>query len=475
MANLKIIWTTGSPFSSSCRNNIGYQIASGEFNIYTGSIWTDQASYMGQGYRPATAEEIEKHWNVLHSRWSPEPGDKVIITQDIGTWRNKKGTIVGDGGDDYWVVRRDYDGQTCNFRRKNQMILAPYEETVKSTSPESRHGFTIGDVVIPDCDNFKGRECIVKALSSSTVGVHCPSGAGLGGHTLYGQCPDHTGRWYLPSHLKLVSKEEPETVSKPSTPSTPTIPIPKEGYTTIRFFTEEEFKSKDLWDTFGSRGCPRGWNTDGYMNQYLGTYILIRKSDFKADHSFNYEDWHFRVTDYQIIRESVEPKPEPKVEPEPEMKAKRFKVGDEVTYKSRPECSSGGYQFGGKNQGGYVGTIISYRGYYSNRNCYEITVTSKEGGIYNMLECEFYEYYGLGLSINIPKSTYPGAVTLGTSTGSNLRVISAGTTDTPYIQTSGVLDYRPPVIKEDNLAKYNQAPVTLHKKPKRKLIIVNTY
>jgi hypothetical protein len=29
--------------------------------------------------------------------------------------------------------------------------------------------------------------------------------------------------------------------------------------------------------------------------------------------------------------------------------------------------------------------------------------------------------------------------------------------------------------EEDALAKYNQAPVTLHKKPKRKLITVNTY
>ena len=553
MANLKIIWTTGRPFSPASIEKIGYQISSDEFNIYIGSFWTNQSSSLGKGYRPATAEEIAEHWKVLHPMWTPEPGDKVIITQDHYDWHNKRAVIVEKHSyEDYWRIKKE-DGEATVFSKSTHMILAPYEETAKPVetpkAPESRHGFTIGDIVIPDCDNFKGRECIVKAFGSASVGVHCPLGSGLGGHTLDGHCPDHTGRWYLPSQLKLVSKEEPEepmdltkiipgvgsfkvgdkvvahskifkgctgtivrilseeqpplgvqfgeyhshghtldgncpigygwyydksdltlvvedkALTKPSTPSTPTIPPPKEGYVTVRIFTQEEFKSKDLWDTFGSRGCPRGWNTDGYMNQYLGTYILIRKSDFKADHSFNYEDWHFRVTDYEVIRESVEPKLEPKVEPEPEMKAKRFKVGDEVTYKSRPECSSGGYQFGGKNQGGYVGTIISYRGYYSNRNCYEITVTSKEGGIYNMLECEFYEYDG----------TYPGAVTLGTSTGSNLRVISSGTTDTPYIQTSGVLDYRPPVIKEDNLAKYNQAPVTLHKKPKRKLIIVNTY
>ncbi len=28
----------------------------------------------------------------------PEPGDRVIVTQDIGKWRNKKGTIVKADG-----------------------------------------------------------------------------------------------------------------------------------------------------------------------------------------------------------------------------------------------------------------------------------------------------------------------------------------------------------------------------------------
>jgi hypothetical protein len=558
MANLKIIWTTGAPFSSDCREKIGYQINSENWNIYTGSYWVNQTAFVGEGNRPATAEEIAEHWKVLHTRWSPEPGDKVIITQDIRNWCNKRGTIVEADGSHYWVVRRDNDGHTCNFMKENQMILAPYEESVKSTSLESRHGFTIGDVVIPDCDNFKGRECIVRALSSSSVGVHCPSGAGLGGHTLYGQCPDNTGRWYIPSSLKLVSKEEPEIVSKPSTPSTPTIPIPKEGYVTVRIFTEEEFKSKDLWIVFGGQGYPKGWNNEGYMNRYLGTYILIRKSDFKADHSFNYEDWHFRVTDYQIIRESAEPKPEPKVETtskpgmitvrfftetefkakgkwytptncpkgwiqamnkylgqtvdiqksniksdgsfhyhgwlfgsndyevltpgyeskaspkietkvkakaepkEPEMKTKKFKVLDTVTYKSKSSCD--GYRFGGNDHDGYVGTITSYLSYYSENGCYGIQVTSREGN-YTMLESEFYEYDG----------TYPGAVTLGTSAGSDLRVISAGTANTTFLGTVGLQIVQTVPKPKDDLAKYDQAPVTLHKKPKTKLITVNTY
>jgi len=475
MANLKIIWTTGRPFSPASIDKIGYQISSGEFNIYSGSYWTNQSSSMGRGYRPATAEEIAEHWKVLHPEWTPEPGDKVIITQDIGNWYNKKGTIVKDGGDDYWVVRRDYDGQTCNFRRKNQMILAPYQESVKPIeatepiSPESRHGFTIGDIVIPNSDNFKGRECIVRALGSASVGVHCPLGAALGGHTLDGHCPDNTGRWYCPSSLKLVSKEEPETVSKPSTPSTPTIPIPKEGYVTVRLFTQEEFKSKGFWDTFGSKGYPKGWNMDGEMNKYLNTYLQIRESGFRPDKSFTYSGWNFKNTDYEVIHGSVEPKVEAKAEPkEPEMKAKRFKVGDQVTYKSKSSCD--GYRYGGDDHDGYVGTITSYGVYRPEYDCYGIHVTCREGGNYSMIESEFYEYDG----------TYPGAVTLGTVTlgtseGSSLRIISSGTANTTFLDTTGLQIHQTVPRPKDDLAKYDQAPVTLHKKPKTKLITVNTY
>jgi len=565
MANLKIIWTTGRPFSPASIDKIGYQISSDEFNIYIGSFWTNQSSSLGKGYRPATAEEIAEHWKVLHTRWSPEPGDKVIVTQDMGNWYNKRGTIVGDGGDDYWVVRRDDDGYTFNFKKENQMILAPYEESVKSvetpkpTSFESRHGFTIGDVVIPDCDNFKGRECIVRALGSASVGVHCPLGASLGGHTLDGHCPDNTGRWYHPSSLILVPKEEPETVSKPSTsstPSTPSIPIPKEGYVTLRLFTEEEFKAKGFWDTFGSKGYPKGWNMDGEMNKYLNTYLQIRESGFRPDKSFTYSGWNFKDTDYEVIHGSVEPKPETtskpgiitvrfftetefkakdkwdtygscpkgwiksmngylgqtvdikksdiqidkgfhyhgwlfgfndyeiltpghesksspkvetKVEPEvkpkePEMKKQRFKVGDRVTYKSRDEFD-GVYCHGGTDQGGYVGRIESYGPYNPTKQCYNITVSTKEGGSYNMIESEFYEYDG----------TYPGAVTLGTSAGSDLRIISAGTANTTFLGTVGLQIVQTVPKPKDDLAKYDQAPVTLHKKPKTKLITVNTY
>jgi hypothetical protein len=204
------------------------------------------------------------------------------------------------------------------------------------------------------------------------------------------------------------------------------------------------------------------------MNKYLGTYLQIPNSDFRG-HSFKYKGWEFRSTDYEVIHEGVKPKVEAKVEPkEPEMKKQRFKVGDQVTYKSRSECYGGGYHYGGNNQYGYVGTIKEYVKYKPDNNCYKITVTCKEGE-YSMLESEFYEYDG----------TYLGTVTLGTSAGCDLSVISAGTANTTSIplDTWGIHIHKTSSeLKEvDELAKYNQAPITLHKKPKRKLIIANTY
>jgi hypothetical protein len=728
MANLKIIWTTGSPFSPSCINKIAYETSPGRWNVYRDGSWCSQSAARDNGYRPATAEEIAEHWKVLYLKWTPEPGDKVIVTQDIGTWCNKKGTIVNADGSEYWIVKRDEDGRTCNFMRENQMILAPYEESVKPVeatetpkpiSPESKHGFTIGDIVIPNSDKFKGKQCIVKVLTSCSIGVQCPSGVGLG-HTLDGHCPDNTGWWYHPSSLELVSKEEPvdlteimpgvgsfkvgdkvvahskyfdgctgtivrihpdgqpplgvqfekyhseghtldgncpmgygwyydksdltlvvedKSLSKTSTPS---VPLPKEGYITIRFLTEEEFKAKDLWDTYDDKEHPTGWNSNGKMNKYLGTYIQLSKSKFDGSSSFRYEDWHFASNNYEVIHDSVETKPETtskpgyitvrffteiefkakgnwdtpatcpkgwvqamnkylgetveirkdnikhdgelsyhgwtflvddyevltlgyesksspkvetkvetKVEPKkPEMKPQRFKVGDRVTYKSYLQCG-GKYYYDGEDQKGFVGEINSYDYYVEEKGCYKIYVRTSTGGTYMMLESEFCEYDGstpvkakeskqpekkfavgdkvtyklhsdlgrgyrfgggdfggkeatvLGyldydseykcykITVTVPSSTfnfsmlecefheydgtYPGAVTLGTSAGSDFRIISAGTANTTFLGTVGLQIHQTIPKPKDDLSHYNQLPVLIHKKPTKRLVVVDAY
>jgi len=78
-------------------------------------------------------------------------------------------------------------------------------------------------------------------------------------------------------------------------------------------------------------------------------------------------------------------------------KEKRFKVGDNITYKDIKGCVhkygvKGYYYNGGKEQGGFIGEITDYGSYIEDMDCWDIIVTIKDGGRYNMLECEFLEY-----------------------------------------------------------------------------------
>ena len=72
------------------------------------------------------------------------------------------------------------------------------------------------------------------------------------------------------------------------------------------------------------------------------------------------------------------------------MEEKRFKVGDQITYKSRKDCG-GRYKFSGDDHGGFVGTVKRYYRYYEKYNCYSLSVTTRSGS-YEMLESEFEEY-----------------------------------------------------------------------------------
>ena len=79
------------------------------------------------------------------------------------------------------------------------------------------------------------------------------------------------------------------------------------------------------------------------------------------------------------------------------MKEKRFNIGDNVTYKSRKDCTSDGgakgfYYHGGNDYGGFVGEIRDYYDYNEEKDCYNISVTIKGVDSYEMLESEFLEY-----------------------------------------------------------------------------------
>ena len=79
------------------------------------------------------------------------------------------------------------------------------------------------------------------------------------------------------------------------------------------------------------------------------------------------------------------------------MKQKRFKVRDNVTYKARVNCTHQGgeidtYYYGGTDQDGFVGKIISYTGFIEERDCWSLKVSNNYCDSYIMLESEFKEY-----------------------------------------------------------------------------------
>lgn len=83
---------------------------------------------------------------------------------------------------------------------------------------------------------------------------------------------------------------------------------------------------------------------------------------------------------------------------------KRFNVGDKVTYKDWYVLPKGAYEYGGKNQKGYVGEITKYLNFNSEKDCWTIRVTSILDHNFIMLETEFEEYDSV---LNEAKARYP--------------------------------------------------------------------
>lgn len=74
------------------------------------------------------------------------------------------------------------------------------------------------------------------------------------------------------------------------------------------------------------------------------------------------------------------------------MKQPVFKVGDLVTYKYSKDCPNNKYYYGGECHGGWRGKVISIASWKSDKNCYDIIVTTKTESEYVMVESEFLEY-----------------------------------------------------------------------------------
>ena len=324
------------------------------------------------------------------------------------------------------------------------MILAPYIETTKEPEQKATTKFKIGDRV--KCIGIPargyGKVGTVRQIKEN-VGVEFDED--IDGHTLDGCCKDGHGWWVGSSHLELVTESKP-----------------KEETVSIRFLREQEFINKGLW----RKNHPKGWNSDGHMNKYLGQSVVIPKSIIGSDGSLVYENWTFQATDY-IVTEWIPSKIDDfkdvsrtiassgitfksVVTPiaKPEKPPRRFKVGDKVTYKSRAECN-GSYNYGGEDQTGFIGIVESEMSYESDKGCYGLRVSTKDGDFcYNMLESEFYEYD----SGYIPTTSLP----VGSSQPATRLVIKGSSA----------------AVDTDPLSSYKQKPITIKQKPKTKLTII---
>jgi hypothetical protein len=458
MANLKLIKVTGSPFCSIFYGCIGIEERENQFQIIKDGRLHDQSSFSGTGWKYATAEEIEESWDAIYPHWKPEHRDKVIVTQDYGDWIGCKATIFekDSTGTDYYRVERE-DGSMSTFDYTSQMILAPYSETTIETTIEpeekSTTKFKVGDRVKCIGTTIKGYGKVgTVRRTGDSVGVEFDEN--VDGHTLDGCCEKGYGWWIKSSDLELVTESKQETVS-------------------IRFLTKQEFVDKGLW----AYTYPKGWNSDGHMNKYLGQSVVIPKSNIGSDGTFRYQDWTFKVTDYLVTEgaSSSESTPSPVIDTKPEKPPRRFKVGDKITYKSRGDS----YHYGGDDQEGFVGTVEHEGEYQVDKGCYGVKVTIKDGDFcYNMLESEFEEYdSGYVPSISLPVGSSQPTTRLiikGSSAAADGNHIFVNGVAYPisHYSSDGSTHSTIATIDSDPLSSYKQKPITIKPKPKTKLTTI---
>lgn len=399
MANLKLIKVTGSPFCDNFYGCIGIQTKDSQFQIIKNGILNSQSSYSGCGWEYATAEEIEENWKLIYPHWTPEVGDNVIITQDFQQWTNSRGTIIEkDGSSDYYRVE-SVTGRSCIFDYTRQMILAPYSKSIVEPTEkpklQSKYGFTLGDKVISTETSGPRayKQGTVVHFEDSQIGVAYEDYSS--GHGCNGNCPDGKGWYSSPQFIKHYTEPEGEPEEPEETATTkfkigdrvkcigitikgygklgtvrkiggsvgvefdenvdghtldgcckdghgwwigsPSLELvteskPKEEFVNVRFLTEQQFKDQSLW----TRDHPKGWNSDGHMNGYLGQSAVIPKSSIRSNGSFRYQDWTFEGTDYILSGEipTSESVSSPVIDTKPEKRS--LKVGDDVIAKGGP-------------------------------------------------------------------------------------------------------------------------------------------
>jgi hypothetical protein len=451
MANLKLIVVTGSPFTTASMGCIGIQRSDNSFDIIMGGSLFEQTSSNGQGYRLATQADLKIHWSTIYPYWTPEPGDSVIITQNYTDWFNKEAFIVETcSPKDYWKVKRG-DGLTNSFDYTCQMILVPHGITpIHESKPEpeiKKISWNWKDLNIGDKVKITRQTTSLRCIGT----IHTISR--MEPLTYEGDQPiqtkgingDSTG-WPLIDSFEPYHEPEIKEIKKESM---------------------NEFKIGDHVKSicFGNKA----YGKIGVIKVIQDCSLGVEFSEDIVGHHIDGHGkpghcWFFSIDKLKLVA-----KPTP---------ARKFNIGDKVTYKSHLELGRR-YEFGGEDQRDFVGKVINILEYVEYHNCYKILVTTINTSVeYSMLESEFKEYDSgyVPITSGAIGSSEPATrlVIKGSSAaadGNNIFVngivysVRTYSSDGPTHSTIATID-------TDPLSLYKQKPITIKAKPKSKLTTI---
>jgi hypothetical protein len=435
----------------------------------------------GQGHTGSGVLSADNGWNypssdLVHSfRYGFKIGDRVKTENGLGVIRcfNKQYGTLGVAHDRVIPCGHTIDGYCDSgygrFYTKNELKHFT-EELEKPDLP-----FKVGDRVKINPSYMNGSSIgVVKKVkdqltTSPIYGVEF-SQYDSALHDLDGDCELGYGWYYLDYQLKLTTES-----SEPMTPVTPekrfTVGQKVTYKSTSSLGRDYKFGGEDHGGFVGEIVEYREFLSDRNCYKIRVTSKDPTSYTMLEDEFEDYLDPAFTAKKASISESAFTSSSEP---------AKRFKVGDKVTYKPKDRLPNSKYHFGGEDQGFFVGTIRYYGSYRSDFGCYPIDVTSKEGFSYTMLESEFVEYESASITYTEiggygDYKAYSGSSVVGASG-------FAGTTGKTIVSAgmwAGIMEEefkKRDEAKKQDLSDYIQAPSVLKKKStKRKLVIVDRF
>jgi hypothetical protein len=439
-------------------------------------IETFNSDKFGRGHTGGGTISENNGWNynltnLVHSfRYGFKIGDRVKTPDGIGIIKcfDKDYGTLGVAHDEVISGGHTIDGY-CEegyglFYTKDE--LSHFTEEPKTTK-ESELPFKVGDRVEikPGYKNGSSVGVVKKIkdnlFTSPIYGIEFSQYDSFL-HDLDGNCATGYGWYYHEHELKLVT-----TPTESMTPVTSEIPEK-------RFSVGQKVTYKP--DSSLPRGYRYGGKDQGGFVGEIKGYV-----EFVSD----YNCYKISVTEkgggvYSMLESEFEEYLDPtftakkvSISASASKPTERFKVGDKVTYKPTKSLPGSRYNFGGENQALFVGTIKYYDSYYPEYGCYSIDVSTKDDGVYTMLESEFFEYDSIVTSYTtIGSDSVPYYGTTGV-------VGPTGSTEVSASMWAEIMEKefkKRDEAKKQDLSDYIQAPsVPKKKSTKRKLVIVDRF